>query len=46
MPLDADDEGFDSIGIGITTKDIHRYFLEAVNRYEVGVATAIRWELE
>lgn len=42
VPLDEDDEGFDSIGIGITVEDIHRFFLEAVNQYEVGVAEEVR----
>lgn len=42
VPLDEDDEGFDSIGIGITVEDIHRFFLEAANQYEVGVAEEVR----
>lgn len=46
VPLDEDDEGFDSIGIGITVEDIHRFFLEAVNQYEVGVAEGVRRGME
>ncbi len=46
VPLDADDEGFDSIGLAITTEDIHRFFLEAVDQYEVEVATRIRRGME
>ncbi len=46
VPLDADDEGFDSIGLDITAEDIHRFFLDAVNQYEVEVAAEIRREME
>jgi predicted nucleotidyltransferase component of viral defense system len=46
VPLDADDEGFDSIGLAITVEDIHRFFLEAVNQYEVDVAAGIRRGME
>lgn len=44
--LDADDEGFDSIGLNITAEDIHRFFLEVVNQYEVEVAAGIRRGME
>lgn len=41
VPLDADDEGFDSIGLELTVADIHQFFLAAVNEYETEVAAAI-----
>jgi hypothetical protein len=41
VPLDADDEGFESIGIRVTLADMHKYFLAAVNEYEVNLASAI-----
>ena len=31
VPLDTDDEGFDSTGLELTTEDIHPFFLAAVN---------------
>lgn len=42
VPLDADDEGFDSIGLKVTVEDIHQFFLAAVNEYEMEVAAEIR----
>ena len=41
VPLDADDEGFESIGIQATQDDMREFFLAAVNEYEVGLATVI-----
>ncbi len=41
IPLDADDEGFDSIELDITVRDIQQFFLSAVNRYEIQVASEI-----
>jgi hypothetical protein len=41
IPLDADDEGFESIGIQVTLADIHDFFLVAVNEYEVNLASSI-----
>ncbi len=41
VPLDADDEGFESIGIQATLGDMREFFLVAVNEYEVGLAGAI-----
>lgn len=42
VPLDKEDEGFDSIGLELTAQDIHRFFLAAVNAYEMEVAAAIK----
>ena len=41
VPLDADDEGFESIGIQVTLTDMREFFLAAVNEYEVNLASAI-----
>ncbi|TAJ82055.1 MAG: hypothetical protein EPO42_01655 [Gallionellaceae bacterium] len=41
VPLDAAAEGFDSIGLEISTGDIHQFFLDAVNEYETEVAAEI-----
>ena len=41
VPLDTDDEGFDSIGLELATEDIHQFFLAAVNEYETELAAAI-----
>jgi hypothetical protein len=41
VPLDADDEGFESIGIQITLDEMREFFLAAVNGYEVNLASAI-----
>lgn len=41
VPLDADDEGFESIDLNVTIADIYQYFLTAVNEYEISVAAAI-----
>ncbi len=41
VPLDADDEGFESIGIQATLDDMRRFFLEEVNEYEVKIASVI-----
>ncbi len=41
VPLDADDEGFESVGIQATLDDMREYFLTAVNEYEVNLASAI-----
>ncbi|MEK7810941.1 MAG: nucleotidyl transferase AbiEii/AbiGii toxin family protein [Pseudomonadota bacterium] len=41
VPLDADDEGFESIGIQATLGDMREFFLAMVNEYEVVLAGAI-----
>jgi predicted nucleotidyltransferase component of viral defense system len=41
VPLDADDEGFESIRIQVTLADMYEFFLAAVNGYEVNLASAI-----
>lgn len=41
VPLDSDDEGFESVGIQVTLADMHEFFLAAVNEYEVSLANAI-----
>ncbi len=38
VPVDAEDEGFESIGLKVTINDVHLYFLAAVNEYEVNIA--------
>lgn len=46
VPLDEDDEGFDGVGVKMTTEEIHRFFLGAVNEYEIGVAAEIKKAME
>lgn len=41
VPLDADDEGFESVAIEVTLSDMREFFLAAVNEYEVSIASAI-----
>lgn len=41
VPLDADDEGFESISLDASIDDVRRYLLAAVNEYEVSLARAI-----
>ena len=41
VPLDAEDEGFESIELNATLDSMHQYFLAAVNEYEVNLASAI-----
>ncbi|MBI5891400.1 MAG: nucleotidyl transferase AbiEii/AbiGii toxin family protein [Nitrosomonadales bacterium] len=41
VPLDADDEGFESIGVEVTLAELREFFLEAVNEFEVNLASAI-----
>jgi hypothetical protein len=41
VPVDAGDEGFDSIGLKLTIRDIHQFFLSALNEYEIRLATSI-----
>lgn len=41
MPLDADDEGLDPVGIDITPADIYRFFEELVRQREVAEARAM-----
>ena len=41
VPLDADDEGFESIGLKVSLEDIYAYFRRAIDDYEVGRATAL-----
>lgn len=41
VPLDADDEGFESIGINVTLNGVYQLFLTAVNEYEVNLASVI-----
>jgi len=42
VPVDAEDEGFESIALDATTDDVHQFFLFAVNEYEVKIAAAMR----
>jgi hypothetical protein len=44
VPLDADDEGFESIALDAAIADVHQFFLLAVNEYEVNIAAALRTE--
>lgn len=41
VPVDAEDEGFESIDLDAAIDDVHQYLLSAVNEYEVKIATAI-----
>ncbi len=41
VPLDADDEGFESIALDVTLNDMYQYFLAAVNEYEMSLASTI-----
>jgi hypothetical protein len=41
VPLDAEDEGFESIELDATLDSMYQYFLAAVNEYEVNLASAI-----
>ena len=41
VPLDSDDEGFDSIGLDFTIDDIYKFFLSALNKYEIELAKSI-----
>ena len=41
VPLDAEDEGFESIELNVTLESMYQYFLTAVNEYEVNLASAI-----
>lgn len=41
VPLDAEDEGFESIELNATLDSMYQYFLAAVNEYEVNLASAI-----
>lgn len=42
IPVDAGDEGFESITLDATIDDVYQYFLSAVNEYEVKIAAALR----
>ena len=42
VPLDKGDERFESISLKVTTEEIYRYFLAAVNEYEVNVVATLR----
>ncbi len=39
--LDADDEGFESIGLKISLEEIYAFFRRAIDDYEIGRATAL-----
>jgi len=41
VPLDADDEGFESIALDATLNGMYQYFLAAVNEYEMSLASKI-----
>lgn len=41
IPLDADDEGFDSIGLAVGIEDIYLFFAGEVDRYERNIARAL-----
>ncbi|MDP1612463.1 MAG: nucleotidyl transferase AbiEii/AbiGii toxin family protein [Sulfuritalea sp.] len=41
IPLDAEDEGFDSLGLAIGIEDIYAFFGREVDRYERSVARAL-----
>lgn len=41
VPMDKEDEGFNSIGLHISVEEIQKFFLDCVNQYEVSVASSI-----
>lgn len=41
LQLDADDEGFESIGLKISLEDIYAFFRRAIDDYEIGRAAAL-----
>jgi predicted nucleotidyltransferase component of viral defense system len=41
VPLDAEDEGFESIELDATLDSMYQFFLEAVNEYEVNLAREV-----
>ena len=44
VPLDADDEGFETIELKISLEDIYAFFRRVIDDYEIGRAAApIEW---
>jgi hypothetical protein len=41
VQLDADDEGFESIGLKVSLEDIYAFFKSAIDDYEIGRAKAL-----
>lgn len=41
VPLDKEDEGFDSIGVPDSIQDIYSFFKNAVNSYEQHIAQKV-----
>lgn len=41
IALDAEDEGFASIGLAVGIADIHAFFSREIDRYERGIARAM-----
>lgn len=42
IPLDKHDEGFASIHLNVKIEDIHRYFMDLVNRFEIGLTKSLK----
>lgn len=42
IPVDKGDEGFESIALDVALEDVYRYFLSAVNEYEVRIAAGFK----
>jgi hypothetical protein len=41
IPVDSDDEGFDSIGLKISLEKVYTFFRQAIDEYEIGRAKAL-----
>lgn len=42
IPLDKHDEGFASIHLNVKIEDIYRYFMDLVNRFEIGLTKSLK----
>jgi len=42
IPVDSDDEGFDSIGLNISLEEVYTFFRRAIDEYEIGRAKALK----
>lgn len=42
IPIDSDDEGFDSIGLNISLEEVYTFFRRAIDEYEIGRAKALK----
>lgn len=42
IPIDSDDEGFDSIGLNISLEEVYTFFRRVIDEYEIGRAKALK----